>query len=195
MSNILTPGNSIFYMKVGTHARETLDEILARKMKEIDDEGFAYWGYGGSTCHPINVVQPFAKAYVQEGGTMFLCMESMVSNHFAPPVRAEEYSVDGLNWHTIADGINVTGSRYAVVIKSIREENFDLPLDQTVVGIGNCTGLPGSNYIKGRVDKACLQIGGNLHGQEEGEVVKEPRKISLVAEVAEPYAVFVRNKT
>ena len=51
MSAIAAPGSGIIYMKVGVHARETLEEIIARKTQEIRDEGFAMWGYGGG-CHP-----------------------------------------------------------------------------------------------------------------------------------------------
>jgi hypothetical protein len=36
-------------MKVGTHAQESLEDIIARKSKEIDDAGYAMWGYGGKT--------------------------------------------------------------------------------------------------------------------------------------------------
>ena len=37
MSEIIHPGAGLLYMKVGTHAREGLEEIIARKRKEIDD--------------------------------------------------------------------------------------------------------------------------------------------------------------
>ena len=155
MSLTITPGSHILYMKVGNHASESLDVILDRKLKEIADEGIAFWGYGGSTCHPTTVVQPFAKSFEAEGGTIYLCMEPMESKHFALSVRAEEFSIDGFNWQPIPAGINVTGSRYAVIIKSLREEKFELSLDHTRVAIGNSKGTVGSKYIKGRVDKAC----------------------------------------
>lgn len=190
MMDILRPDSHLLYMKVGSHASEPLDSILERKLKEIDQEGFAFWGYGGSSCHPINVVQPFAKSFVNEGNTLFLCMEPMDSKHFAAPVRAEEFSVDGIKWEEIPEGINCTGSRYAVVIKNIQETEIDLALSETVVASGNSSGLVGSKYIKGRVDKACLMIAGHQPGQDiEDRIVK----IGLVAEVVEPYAVFVRN--
>ena len=58
MSTIVTPGAGILYMKVGTHARETLDDIIRRKTREIEEAGVAFWGYGGNTCHPENMVNP-----------------------------------------------------------------------------------------------------------------------------------------
>ena len=51
MTEIVIPGAGLVYMKVGTHANEPFDEIFERKRKEIEDEGFALWGYGGNTGH------------------------------------------------------------------------------------------------------------------------------------------------
>lgn len=197
MPSIVTPGTGILYMKVGTHARETLDDIIRRKTREIEKAGVAFWGYGGNTCHPQNVVQPFAKDYNERGQTVYLCMHPMNSKHFAHPVRADEFSIDGINWEMISEDINVLGSRYALVIRNLRKDDFDLPLSHTQVALGNCMGLPGSSYIKGRVDKACLQITGDAieagtEGSGEIEAVGE-RHIGLVAELAEPYAVYLRN--
>src|SRR3984893_6220083 len=108
---IFEPGDQILYMKVGTHAQEELADILARKRREIEDEGFAMWGYGGNTCHPTSMVQPFVEA---ASGPVRLVMQPMLSKHFAEPIRAEEYSPDGTRWLPVPSGINVLGSRYAL---------------------------------------------------------------------------------
>jgi hypothetical protein len=197
MSAIMTPGTGILYMKVGTHAQESLDDIIERKTREIEREGVAFWGYGGSTCHPQNMVQPFAKEYQEKGQTVFLCMHPMNSKHFAHPVRADEFSIDGMKWEIIPAAINVKGSRYALVIKNLHKDDFELPLDMTQVALGNRMGSSGSSYIKGRVDKACLQVVRDSVGTQSGngraDEVAEARHIGLVAELAEPYAVYVRN--
>jgi hypothetical protein len=193
MSLTIKPGSSVLYMKVGNHASETLDVILERKRREIADEGIAFWGYGGSTCHPTTVVQPFARSFEADGGTIYLCMEPMESKHFAPSVRAQEFSTDGISWQPIPAGINVTGSRYALVIKSLRVENFPLCLAQTRVAIGNRKGTVGDKYISGRVDKACLEITDSPARNGSNEISTRP--IGLVAEIVKPYAVFVRNLT
>lgn len=67
MSDIIHPGAGVLYMKVGTHAKEGLAEIIERKRREIDEAGFAMWGYGGSTCYPTSMVQPFARAFAAKG--------------------------------------------------------------------------------------------------------------------------------
>jgi len=79
MSGIIKPGQGLLYMKVGTHARESLEDIIARKTKEIEDAGLAFWGYGGNTCHPQTMVQPFAKKYERQGEVIYLCMQPMES--------------------------------------------------------------------------------------------------------------------
>jgi len=191
MSEILKPGDGILYMKVGTHARESLDDIFVRKSKEIEDAGLAFWGYGGNTCHPQKMVQPFARRYEPKGGAIYLCMQPMESRHFAAPVAADEYSVDGINWEPVPRGVNVLGSRYALLIKNLRKQDFNLSLERTRVAIGNSIGAIGSKYIAGRVDKACLEVVGESGGAAPAVA---PVHIGLVAEIVHPYAVYVRNK-
>jgi hypothetical protein len=41
MAPIIKPGEGLLYMKVGTHAQETLEDIIARKTREIENAGFA----------------------------------------------------------------------------------------------------------------------------------------------------------
>ncbi len=193
MSDIIKPGQGLLYMKVGTHARESLEDIIVRKTREIEEAGLAFWGYGGNTCHPQAMVQPFAKKYEQRGGVIYLCMQPMESRHFAEQIAADEYSADGVNWEPIPKGVKVLGSRYALLIKHLRKQEFELPLERTRVAIGNSAGLSGSKYISGRVDKACLEIvgeGGETTAAEGGQAIH----IGLVAEIVSPYAVYVRNR-
>jgi hypothetical protein len=191
MTSIVKPGARILYMKVGTHADEPLESIFERKRKEIVDAGFSLWGYGGNTCHPLTMVQPFARSYEETGGTIFLCMHPMDSKHFAVSAPAEEFSIDGINWQVVPKGINVTGSRYALAIRNLRIEKFRLPLAQTRVAVGISAGVVGAKYINGRVDKACLEVTGESDAKSSNEACEE---IELVAELMKPYAVFVRNK-
>jgi hypothetical protein len=192
MTDILKPGAGIIFMKVGIHAQEPLEEIIARKAKEIDDAGFALWGYGGNTCHPQTMVQPFAASYELRGQKILLCMHEMNSKHRADPVRADELSGDGVTWEKIPDRVNVLGSRYALVIKNLRREEFNLPLNQARVALGKSEGMNGGKYLRGRVDKGCFEMGGEVNGPiAPGEASV---KIGLVAELRTPYAVYVRNR-
>jgi hypothetical protein len=191
LTTIIKPGAGILFMKVGTHARETLADIIARKTKEIEETGYGMWGYGGNTCHPRTMVQPFAEEVHKRNEPIYLCMQAMESTHFAEPLRAKEYSANGLTWTKVPDSIHVLGSRFALVIKGLREEEHMLPLNQTRVAVGNSRGRLGSRYIQGRVDKACLEVLQEGERLNEGEAAQA--KINLVAELAEPYAVFLRD--
>lgn len=192
MPNLIVPGQGLVFMKVGVHARESLAEIIERKTKEIDDAGFALWGYGGSTCYPNTMVQPFARDYTAKGQKILLCMQEMESNHYADPVRAEEFSVDGIKWQPVPKPINVLGSRFALAIKSLRREEFELPLSKTRVAVGPSLGRKGDKYIQGRADKACLEMTEEADiPLQEGEPVVQ---INLIAELCEPYAVFLKTK-
>jgi len=192
MTGIIAPGHGLILMKVGVHANEDLASIIARKSKEIDDTGYALWGYGGGTCYPSTMVQPFAREYANKGQKIYLCMHEMASHHYAEQVRADEFSIDGHVWQPIPPTISVLGSRFALAIKGLHREQFELPLARTRVGIGPSSGRPGDKYIKGRADKACLEIADDADQPLDTE---EPTmQINLVAELCDPYAVFLRNK-
>ncbi len=185
-------GDGLLFMKVGVHARETLEDIIARKDEEIREAGYAMWGYGGSTCHPSSMVRPFAEGMAVRNQVIQLFMEEIESHHFAEPISAAEYSVDGIEWEKIPDKISVRGSRYALVIDNLHKVDFTLPLNQTRVPIGNSMGKNGNRYIRGRVDKACLEI------LDRPEIANDapPRDIgiSLVANLRKPYALFLRGQ-
>lgn len=190
MTDILRPGAGVVFMKVGTHAREPLSDIIARKRQEIDDAEYALWGYGGSTCHPLTSVQPFARDFIQRNGVIYLVMQPMESKHFAIPDRAEEFSADGAHWEEVPPAINVCGSRFALAIDSLEEDEFELPLGHTRVAVGNQVGRRGDRYIRGRVDKACLEVVKDPEDADEAPAVH----IGLVARVVEPYAVLLRTR-
>lgn len=189
MSQIIKPGEGVLFMKVGTHAKEEIRDIIDRKRQEIKDASFAMWGYGGPTCHPTRMVQPFAEQFAKKGQTIHLVMNKMKSNHYAEQVPAKHYSEDGINWKPIPSGINVLGSRYALLIRDLREADEVLNLGATRVAVGPNAGRLGSRYVQGRADKACLEV-------VDPERVNEPKKdikIDLVAELLAPYAVFLRE--
>jgi hypothetical protein len=192
VSEIIRPGAGILFMKVGTHAQETLTDIIARKTKEIEDTGFAMWGYGGNTCHPRTMVQPFAESCVLRHEPIYLCMHEMDSRHFAEPLRANEFSADGTKWERIPDTIHVKGSRFALVLEDLKQEELLLPLDNAQVAIGLSKGRAASRYIQGQVDKACLEVlDAPLPDLKPDE--RRAIKINLVAKLKSPYAVFLRD--
>lgn len=192
MNEIIHPGAGLLFMKVGTHAQESLEDIIARKSEEIAKEGFGLWGYGGNTCHPSTMVQPFAEQFAAQGQPIHLVMEEMNSKHFAEPLCAKQYSADNLNWQEIPEDIQVRGSRFALKIGNLRKVDYELPLNGTRIAVGPTMGRLGGRYVQGRVDKACLRV------LDQPEIVNEEdersiRPINLVADLVAPYAVFLRG--
>jgi hypothetical protein len=185
VSDEFEPGDALLFMKIGQHANEDLEKIIERKKLEIERAGFAMWGYGGNTCHPRTMVQPFAESVVATGRVIRLCMQKMDSHHLADQIRASLSSVDDENWNEIPEAINVMGSRYALCIKDLREASAYLPLEGTRVAIGNSKGRQGSAYLKGHVDKACLEL-------VDTTETESPIEIHLMAELVAPYAVYLK---
>ena len=177
------------FMKVGNHAGETWKDILNRKRRELNEAGMIFWGYGGSACHPVSQVQPFAKLAIKEQGGIKLIMQPIKSNWDQDTAEATEYSVDGRNWEKMPSGIHVTGSSYALVLESIDETDLDLPFHELEVGIGPSLGKPAENYLTGRTDKGCLIRSSRPRLPDE----KTIRKAGIVANLKEPFGVLLRR--
>lgn len=187
----LKTGAGVLFMKVGLHAQETIEEIIARKQHEYQQAGSIFWGYGGSTCFPTTMVQPFAKELEGKGQELLIIMQKMNSKHAAPPEVAKDYSDDGVNWQPIPQGIEVRGSRFALVLDELRLEEFDVDLRDLEVGVGRSRGKRADRYLVNQADKGCfLYTPSDALVAPEEKVIKS---ISLVARVKSPFAVFVRN--
>jgi hypothetical protein len=179
----------LIFMKVGLHAQESIEDIINRKQREFEETGSIFWGYGGNTCHPLTMVQPFAKELEVSGNQVLIVMQKMNSKHAAPPEIAKKYSDDGVNWQPIPKGIEVRGSRYALVLDELRVEEFNLNLGELEVGVGPSRGRKADKYLMGQVDKGCF-----LYRPQEIDLVQNKptvKPIELVARVKKPYAVVL----
>jgi hypothetical protein len=179
----------IVFMKVGKHAGETFEEILERKRQEYRQTGRIFWGYGGGTMHPIHRVQPFARMHLEQGERVTLVMEEVNSGHPPTSVFANQYSADGIDWTKVPDGIKVRGSRYALVLDEILEGDLNLDLSLFQVGTGPSAGAVASEYLRGRVDKGCLELRSLSEPRRESKLVH----VKYTAVLREPYAVLLRN--
>lgn len=186
MSDLLEHGTPFIFMKVGVHAQESLDDIIERKNREFEEAGMIFWGYGGGTCHPLTQVRPFARERAEKGQILRILMQEIESHHDDLDI-ASEFSSDGINWEPIPDGIEVRGSRYALVLDELKPGDLNLDLSQASVAIGNSKGKPGNTYISGRVDKGCLEISNQAQGRPE-----DIKEIKLMADVMDPFAVILR---
>lgn len=177
-------------MKVGYHSSEDLDEIIARKQQEEKECGYLYWGYGGSLCHPINQVNPFVQS-LSQNEEIWLLMIITQSKFKNSPLLSQEFSKNGKLWLPIPTGINVTGSKYALVCKEIQPVDFNIDLSQYYVAIGKNKDCVVSKYMRHRVDKCCAyknSINTNTNLDNSCFV-----KISFQAKLVNPFAVFLRS--
>jgi hypothetical protein len=180
---------AIVFMKVGRHAGEDFEKIIARKRAEYERTGKVFWGYGGGTMHPIQRVQPFARMNIEQGVGVTLVMEAIVSRHPDTEVYATEYSKDGIHWERVPNGIRVRGSRYALVLDEIKEGDLQINLGEYRVGIGPSAGKLASEYVQRRVDKGCLEkVKGAVPGGESKII-----EVHHTALLKEPYAVLLRS--
>lgn len=182
--------HGFIFMKVGNHAGEDFDQIMERKMREIETAGQSFWGYGGNTLHPRTQVQPFARLCLQQQGSIELIMEPIDSKADPELLPAREYSADGQIWKPIPNGIDVTGSKYALVLTEIRPGDLAFSVNDYAVGIGPSQGKSAGDYLRGRVDKGCFVRRDDSPFEEsfEGTV----KQIGFVAKMEEPYAVFLK---
>jgi hypothetical protein len=188
----LADDQPFIFMKVGRHAGETLEEILERKRQELETAGCIFWGYGGGTMHPIQRVQPFVRSRLDTGNGIKLLMQAIDSRHPDTEVYAREFSRDGINWEPLPSGVRVRGSRYALVLNEIESSEggaLEVDLGAYQVGAGPSAGRNAANYVKGRVDKGCLDPVEGGAELTHSKIVP----ISFAAELAEPYAVLLRT--
>ncbi len=181
---------AFIFMRVGNHAGETFEDILQRKYRELQEAGRIFWGYGGTTLHPIHHVQPFAKLWVHRSGSIRIVMEPIDSKADPDILPAREFSANGIDWELMPSGNVVTGSRYAIVLDEIKPGELDLDLGKYEVGIGPSRGRNAAGYVRGRVDKGCF-VSAEVEEGQEGHL-RPPVKIGFEARLADPYAVMLR---
>lgn len=184
---------AFIFMKVGDHAGETWDEILERKQNELKNTGKSFWGYGGNACHPLQQVQPFVKTQIHNGVVQLL-MEPIKSNADPDILPAKYFSADGINWEPMPESINVTGSKYALVLEELKPVESEISLEQYSVGVGPSRGRNALDYLRGRTDKACLVFNPDSHPQHEYNEKVKFRKVGFSAKLADPYAVLLKYK-
>jgi hypothetical protein len=178
----MEPKGAVILMKAGPHARQTLEEILTDKIEQLESVGQTWWGYGGG-CQPFKTVKPFAEASSGPVDVVFLETKSGPPNEPSP---ATEFSVDKKKWLPLPSGLTVKGSRYALVLKDLRRVDEDLDLASYKVAVGDHAGKRASDYLFWNVDKGCFRWA------ERGTVQPKLAKVAAVAQLAEPWAVFVR---
>lgn len=176
---------NIVIMKAGTHADESLDNIIVRKTREAGEAGFCLWGYGGSSCHPIRQVQ----IHAQQAASRVTCLfVRTLSNPRLSTSHSSEYSPDGIQWTPLPANHFVTSSRWAIAISNIEHSGQVINLAKYVVAVGPSEGKPLSKYLCGRSDKACARRVDDDSAKTQSHLVA----VDFVADLVTPYGVVLR---
>lgn len=204
----------IVFMKAGEYCGEPLEHIIVRKKKEVEDCGMFYWGYGGTICHPTTQVQPFVQEMAEAGNHVYFVMTEIRSK---PKKRKnsdeDEESPDknprAMKW-SVARGkkkklvdpvdvdpaINVYGSEFALVCGKPTPCDFDLDMRQcrqyrqSRIDVPPTEGKLLSECVTGSADKACA-IWSPSNDPPMGESPRYIKRITMIAPLIEPYAVFL----
>lgn len=181
----MTPRH-ILILKGGRHAGAEWEEVARTKLHNLRDVGVTYWGYRGNACHPRNQVQPFAQR--APGPVEVVVIRTKGERpEDASTTRAEQWSADERDWRPLPRGIQVTGSKYALVLDELVACEEAIDLNHYVVGIGESTGTVASHYLSGQVSRGCFTWSDECAG-----VPADPREVVLRGRLAEPYAVFLK---
>lgn len=180
------PKNALF-MKYGVHAGESIESIIDRKKKEIEACGYAFWGYGGTLCHPQTQLKPFLEAASSTREDVYALFMKTPSRFDGNTYECSEFSHDKSTWNRIPNSLSVIGSRYALVIDSLEIVDLRVSPSGYRIAVGPSKGKPLHEYLRGRVDKACA----TLFESEPIICDDEPAyEVSLLGKVTD--AVFVR---
>ena len=176
-------------MKVGFHVDETWQQIIKRKLVEDRIQNIVFWGYNGTICRPL-IVQEFVAIALEKNVIPKLVLSFTPSKYISKYIkRSKEFSVDGKRWFLLPNNVKVKGSKYAIVCHNLRKEDSWLDLDMYRVACGKRKGTRLSQYIRYRIDKACAIYDDSCCHSVGKRVVK----ITYVADLKEPYAVFIRG--
>ncbi len=190
-SNEHMPAHVIFLL-AGPHPSSTgtpegLPEIVQRKMKEGRRAGSIWWGYGGKLLHPERVHE-----FVQEAGPgakISVLMSETKSKFQDGGNTARKYSTDNYRWRRIPAAHNVTGSKFALVLETLEQCDFDIDLAGYSVfrRMHEHERINAANYIR-RADKACLTAGCTVKALQANV-----RRVTLQGVLKPPYALYLSN--
>ncbi len=181
---------------MGPHAGEDEHTIYARKMKEIEDEGFSLWVHSSNSARP-EAVKRLCRRAEDAGETPYCIFIAPSSPGGAQPTsqdrRAAEYSGDRIHWQLVPAGINPTGNigsprTVALVLKELRtvEGHTDIDLwDYSVFE------MPGKAVrIAQGASTLCAEKAPST--QDVRRIKSHIRRVTAIGSLVEPYSVWLR---
>lgn len=192
MAGLLEP-HAFVWCIAGPYNGHPLTEIVERKQQDIQKCGWCLWAYGGSgPAHPEKQVRRLATEYGVEGRLPLLM-----------PNTGKRWPDNGVSFHSFvvsrtaeAESIPpemspVTGgpSSWAFKIASLKfSEDAVIDVDRYVAPYSQRgPQQPLAEHLKFAFGRACAALGPQPVG------VMDRRRVEVVAELVEPYAVFLQR--
>ena len=172
----------------GEHAKESFDQIIQRKKKDIENVGYTFWLENSYKTTP-DKVQAFYGIANKEGIELNCLLYMGNTQDTKHDTKAKEYSVNKRNWQKIDSKLSpITGrmseNTHALVFNKLDSENIDLNLENYVEFDNQ---KPIRNYPN--VSTFCSVK------EHDNNVPKEPnhlRKIFAVGRIHKPSSVWLR---
>jgi hypothetical protein len=130
-------------------ALRVLSEVIGNRPRPLREFDQIFIKADDIVQQAIRSVRPSVSAHAEAGRTVNLVMQKMTSRQFAEPDLAEEYSEDGVNWRPVPRGVEVRGSRYAMVLGTLKDEDVFLNLNALQVWDGHtflCTRFVAASF-------------------------------------------------
>jgi hypothetical protein len=179
-------------MKAGPYCGYSLEQILDIKKKEQEKIGKFFWGYSGVFCRP-NKLQTFVSHAHSNREKVYVLFSETKSSYDTQTVdRFSEFSKDRSVWNKLPGEVLLVGNskkpHFAVAARNLMEVDYELDIGDycTISGMFPDKGRYLNDYFRYRVDKACGYY------LPKGDGLKKNIKIKFVAELEEPYSVYIR---
>ena len=182
---------------IGEHADETEDEILSRKVTDIDKIGKTFWLIKKISDKTQKEVQEFCENSESEVKIYFISPASKANPTKGKTVNKEYF--DGDNWKKIPEGISpVTGKGYAFILKKLEmqdnspKENFEL-FTQTKIDINEYAKEEALEPIKFNTNTSTILAIKEDMTAHPKKNISNIRTVWAVGTLEKPYYVKVRN--
>ena len=172
-------------MKVGSHGDESFEQIINRKNCEQEKVGFMLWGYSGNF---LDVIQTRKFLNSNNPTRAFILMSNTKSPFKNNPIRSNFFSLDKEKWNRLPEFLFTSGCDKAVVCRNLIPTDFNINLSNFRVAVGPSKGKLLSDYLKYRVDKACVYFSPNKQQNNKNII-----KINWIAEILPPYTIYLSN--
>lgn len=181
---------------MGPHAGEDEATIYARKIMEIEDEGFSLWVHSSSSARPEAVKRLCRRATDADETPYCIFIEPSSPGGAQPTTkdrRASEYSGDKIHWQQVPSGINPTGNIGNSKTVAIVLSNLCMVEDFINIDLWDYSAfeMPGKalRIAQGASSLCAEKI---QSAQDEHRIKSNNRRVTAIGSLIKPYSAWLR---